>query len=309
MEDLGLDRPAAMLMYRAERLQEKGQLQQALRYFDRVLSSTPDCEEAQVNARMIREQLSEQAPPQLPTVSEHLPATQPAAPPSLQTAELQVTDTFYDRAQWDCFWSEAEMNDAVLEKARGMLEEHGISSPFLTLVKNDIETYTPPVHEDPWMDNTYTCRAIVRVTFPPPGAVSPTTPAAGLAGGSLGESRVREAALARLLSGFMNPDLPTQLGENAEQSGSVKPEPDAERSASGSSLKRGQAASSSQPARSSMSMVDRLGAGGSGLVESSPVGVQSCAAAAAAAAPAASVDSQSVASSRSYRSSRSVRSS
>lgn len=36
----------------------------------------------------------------------------------------------------------------------------------MTLVENRVEEYTPRVDEDPWMDTMYTCRAIVRVTFP-----------------------------------------------------------------------------------------------------------------------------------------------
>lgn len=61
MRELGLDRASARLLYRAERLQEKGQLEQALRYFAQVLATRPDCEEAAVNSRMIREMLAEQA--------------------------------------------------------------------------------------------------------------------------------------------------------------------------------------------------------------------------------------------------------
>mmetsp|Transcript_18120 Transcript_18120/g.44461 ORF Transcript_18120/g.44461 Transcript_18120/m.44461 type:complete len:180 (+) Transcript_18120:163-702(+) len=82
--ELGLDQPTAAMLYRAERLQEKGQLQQALSYFARVAERKPDCVEAVENAHMIRSMLAEQPPSQeappcpLQTVSEY------------QTVEMQV---------------------------------------------------------------------------------------------------------------------------------------------------------------------------------------------------------------------------
>jgi hypothetical protein len=47
---LGLDRGTAALLIRAERLQEKGQLRQALKYYEVVLSASPECPEAVVNS-------------------------------------------------------------------------------------------------------------------------------------------------------------------------------------------------------------------------------------------------------------------
>lgn len=208
MSDLNLDKPAAMLMYRAERLQEKGQLQQALRYFDRVLATNPDCDEAVVNARMLREELSQQAP-SLPPISEHVPITpvqQP--PPSLQTVDFSVTFTRRDCEQYDSYWAESALNDAALTEARTLMQKHGVSTPFLMLVQNDIEIGTPDVHDDPWMDNTYTCRATVRATFPPPAtqntAATPVaTAAAPLAGLFGGESAgLVEGQSAELFQGY-----------------------------------------------------------------------------------------------------------
>jgi hypothetical protein len=45
---LGLDGGTAALLVRAERLQEKGQLRQALKYYEVVLSACPECPEAVV---------------------------------------------------------------------------------------------------------------------------------------------------------------------------------------------------------------------------------------------------------------------
>ena len=50
--ELGLDKATAILLFHAERFQEKGQLEMALEFFDQVLSSYPACAEAQVSRRM-----------------------------------------------------------------------------------------------------------------------------------------------------------------------------------------------------------------------------------------------------------------
>lgn len=193
MEDLNLDRPTAMLMYRAERLQEKGQLRQALRYFEQVLSAKPDCEEARVNARMIREDLAQQAPQRLPSLSEHSGPTAAANTPQVgltataasasqpvwQTADLPVSFEVSDSEEWGVYYTKADLDDTALDKARFELERHDINSPFLTLVQNDVTSYTLPVHDDPWVDTKHKCRAIVRVTFPAaPGVAAPASSAA-----------------------------------------------------------------------------------------------------------------------------------
>jgi len=59
MNELGLDRTTAVLMQRAERLQERGQLSQALWYFQEVLLQRPNCQEAAVNIRMVNSMLDE----------------------------------------------------------------------------------------------------------------------------------------------------------------------------------------------------------------------------------------------------------
>lgn len=46
-EELGLDRTTAAMLYRAEQLQEKGQLKQATKYFEAVLRKYPGCSEGE----------------------------------------------------------------------------------------------------------------------------------------------------------------------------------------------------------------------------------------------------------------------
>jgi hypothetical protein len=59
VNEVGLDRSAAALFYRAERLQEKGQIKQSIKYFEVVLSRYPDCFEASENLRIVRELLED----------------------------------------------------------------------------------------------------------------------------------------------------------------------------------------------------------------------------------------------------------
>ena len=49
IECLGLDNFTAGLLYKAERLQEKGKLKQAIKYYEKVLWSFPQCHEASEN--------------------------------------------------------------------------------------------------------------------------------------------------------------------------------------------------------------------------------------------------------------------
>ena len=173
MNDLDLDRATAALMYRAERLQEKGQLQQALNYFERVLAMRHDCEEASVNARMIREQLAETQAPRLEPVREELfgDAGTLAVHGRLQTADIPLTVRCTDCEDLEVFFTEPMLRDVVLDQARKELSDTGIVTPFLEIISMDIERYTPNVSDDPWMNTMHTCRAVVRATLLPGAAV------------------------------------------------------------------------------------------------------------------------------------------
>ena len=197
MGDLNLDRATAALMYRAERLQEKGQLQQALKYFERVLA-TCHCEEAAVNARMIREQLAE-AQPRLEPVQEEAGHAGTSAPGRLQTADMPVTVTCRDSEQYEVSYTEAMLRDAVLNTARRDLENAGIVTPFLEITTLNIEEYTPPFHEDPWMDTLYTCRAVVRATLLPGTTARASSHAADEPGAEDVRGAVRDAFYQALL--------------------------------------------------------------------------------------------------------------
>uniref|UniRef100_A0A7S1MJ74 Tetratricopeptide repeat protein n=1 Tax=Alexandrium catenella TaxID=2925 RepID=A0A7S1MJ74_ALECA len=66
MSSHGLDRDSAQLLHRGERLQEKGQLDQALLYFRRVLDRHPGCVEARTNVTLITDFMNARTLPPLP---------------------------------------------------------------------------------------------------------------------------------------------------------------------------------------------------------------------------------------------------
>jgi tetratricopeptide (TPR) repeat protein len=86
-EVLGLDANTAMLLYKAERLQEKGQYKLALKYFKTVLQAKPDCKEAIESALITAELLNdeEQKISSLKTIHEKAASTT-----SYTTMEMEV---------------------------------------------------------------------------------------------------------------------------------------------------------------------------------------------------------------------------
>lgn len=80
---------------------------------------------------------------------------------------MQITKEFHDVEKYDAYWSQAEMNDAMLNVARLKLEENDIRTPFVTLVSNDIVTRPLSEDEDPRMNDMHTCRATVRAPSRP----------------------------------------------------------------------------------------------------------------------------------------------
>ena len=127
--ELGLDHPTATMLYRGERLQEKGQLKQALQYFNKVLSNAPDCTEAAENARMVKQTLEEEraTTPALASISE--------AKPEYTTTEMQVEWHSYEDYRFDVY---PEPDGAAFAEAKYQLMETGHENSLLKLVKNEI---------------------------------------------------------------------------------------------------------------------------------------------------------------------------
>jgi hypothetical protein len=130
-EELGLDHPTASMLYRAERLQEKGQLKQALQYFNKVLANSPDCTEAVENARMVAEMIDGQKAPTLTSISE----TKPTGT-EYTVVEMQVDWEDHASIQFGDYYPEPDR--AAFRNAKIQLRKTGHGHSLLKLVKNEV---------------------------------------------------------------------------------------------------------------------------------------------------------------------------
>jgi len=130
--ELGMDAATAALMYRAERLQEKGQLRQALCYFKEVLRSKPDCTEAQVNCRMLDEQLQQQ--PRLQGVPEQANMEGAAFASCCDMDSFWGWTVLFGTGPCNLDWS-IEPKDLVLKAALQDVQSAGIKHPVLAVSK------------------------------------------------------------------------------------------------------------------------------------------------------------------------------
>ena len=128
-QELGLDTATAALLYRAERLQEKGQLQQSLKYYERVLRGKPDCTEAKENARMVSEELEERKRNGLQPVTEK-DTTSPYC-----ITEMQVNWSDSENIRFDYI---PDADTAAFREARSQLLRTGHGDSILKLLKNEI---------------------------------------------------------------------------------------------------------------------------------------------------------------------------
>lgn len=140
-DELGLNPPAAHLLYTAERLQGKGQLKQAHKYYLKVLQSNPNCTEALENDRMVTEMLE----------GEEKKNQQSSRLKEIQEEKTAVGNTPYTTTEMDVWWSGGEFeildggvyeigpDEATVSEARNQLKKtgHGNSIFFLkdTLTK------------------------------------------------------------------------------------------------------------------------------------------------------------------------------
>jgi hypothetical protein len=133
---LGLDRPMAAMLHRGERLQEKGQLQQAVYYFERVLEEYPDCSEASENLRIVKTLLKDikvaksiQVIPE--TTSSHL------QPVNVTTTEMEVTWSGRVDSMIDYF---PYANKWAVDEAERRLREIGYGDSLLKMICNNTIT-------------------------------------------------------------------------------------------------------------------------------------------------------------------------
>lgn len=134
MEELRLDRTSASIMYKAERLQERGQLRQALFYYNKVLEARPRCQEAAENARMTEQMLrNQQVALQADLNGRQLP---PTGTRSCNTGRLEVF--WLEPREAGRVYSSRDFDPVAIAAGHRALEERGYNTPFVTLVQNQI---------------------------------------------------------------------------------------------------------------------------------------------------------------------------
>jgi hypothetical protein len=131
---MGMDPASAAMLYRAERLQEKGQLRQAIIYYETVLSKCSNCTEAIVNIRIVKELIVEEEEKKAAQQRLSVIPEKPDRPPS----QGVITEM-------DIFWSGFEDHrvdyypDPVacaFRAAKSQLRESGHGGSLLKLLEN-----------------------------------------------------------------------------------------------------------------------------------------------------------------------------
>lgn len=132
-ESMGLDASTAALLYRAEHLQEKGQHKLALKYYQKVLQTRPDCVEAAENARITAETIEEQNTEMQKAAPQVVP--EKAQSVTYTTTEMEVSWFDSDNAKWDTY---ADPDEAARRAARAQLIEMGHRNSPLKMIKNKV---------------------------------------------------------------------------------------------------------------------------------------------------------------------------
>jgi len=162
VKGLGLDRTTASLMYKAERLQEKGQARQALLYYGKVLEVQPNCREATVNTQILEQMLREQR-------------STPSIPDGRTT---QSRGRIANVGRMEVFWMESRQGSELLSArdfdpcaitaAHRELQRQGLDTPFVTLLRNQVvETIRDGAC------TLWSGRAVVEATLVPNDCVPP----------------------------------------------------------------------------------------------------------------------------------------
>ena len=127
---LRLDSTTATLLYRAERLQEKGQFKQALKYYHKVLQLKPDCEDAAENAAITAELLKEEEKQNPKSSLGRIPES------AYPTVEMEVFWSDMDNWKYDY---ECDPERAAFAAAKVLLNKTGHGDSLLKLLKNEVQ--------------------------------------------------------------------------------------------------------------------------------------------------------------------------
>ena len=163
MTVLGMDQVSASLLYRAERLQEKGELRQALKYYERVLEKFPGCGEVTENIRMVKELLVEEDKKSRQKRLAPIPEEKRERSPS-QPVVTEMDVDWYGRENFQLnFYPDPD--DCAVAAANRKLLLAGYGASLLKLIENTTLTDTCD-HETGW-ETFMSGRARFQVTLIP----------------------------------------------------------------------------------------------------------------------------------------------
>jgi hypothetical protein len=166
--ELGLDKLTAATLHRGERLQEKGQLQQAIYYFENVLKKYPECPEASVNLRIVKTLLEDKG--KEATSMPVIPEKQSPHSISMFVTDMEVT---WSGVEDPIIGYIPDPDECAVGAAEKRLRDIGYGNSMLKMISNIVTNETCDA-ETGWV--TYLQgKALFRVTLIPE-----TNPNAGL---------------------------------------------------------------------------------------------------------------------------------
>lgn len=136
----GLDDTTALLVYQAERLQHKGKLKQARKYYQLVFQKYPTCAYAETNAQVLSELIAEeQQEQQLKDAIRHGPTAkekqQSVSSHRPIVSEMDVTWSAKENIQFDYL---PEPDECAFHQAQSELSCKGYGNSMLVLLKNEV---------------------------------------------------------------------------------------------------------------------------------------------------------------------------
>jgi len=158
--ELGLDHATAARLYRAGRLQEKGQLKLALVYFKKVIAVQPDRVEAQDNARITQEALAEQVRCEKQNVLLQSISEDVASSTGYTTTEMEIDWSGWDDSRFDYY---AAPDELAVKAAKKHLRATGHGGSLLKLVHN--ETLKDICNAETEWESFKSGRALFQVTL------------------------------------------------------------------------------------------------------------------------------------------------
>lgn len=212
MTVIGLDRTAASFLYRAEKLQDKGQWKAAMKYYQKVLEIKPDCSEAQMGVSISTDMLVQEEQEGL---SDKVTAA--AAKPKDGTAvivsEMEILWNGKESIQFDY---NPDPDDLAFDFAKRHLSKSGHSGSLLKLLKNSILEEKCDV--DTGWEMFMSGRALFQVTLIPDRPESPLSFSSSRISSDLTRKMQKDASLASLFAAHPIVDaVPQQQQDNGNQ--------------------------------------------------------------------------------------------